>query len=169
MWPAYPEACALCALLAPRPAGAAVVGLLDRLDQLRLGHPATAGDLQLLRLIHQVLLARVRVDPAGRLGLRVAPAGRLGVARTLPFLRLPMVAGLLERVLQRGERGAVGPLALAVLLDRGVMRLDVSVLRLLRRPPYRAGHVFSRWHDNLLMTSVPARDRLKRESGTARR
>jgi hypothetical protein len=43
-----------------------------------------------------------------------------------------VVADLLERVLHGGERGAVGALALAVLLDGGVVRLDERFLRLLR-------------------------------------
>ena len=60
------------------------------------------------------LLALASTPPAV-FRVRVAPAGGLGVARTLLLLGLPVVAGLLERVLQRGERGAVCPFTLAVL------------------------------------------------------
>ena len=58
----------------------------------------------------------------------------LAVARTLLLLPLPVVADLLEGVLERGERDPVRGLTIAVLLLGGLERLDVGVLRLLRRP-----------------------------------
>src|SRR4051794_20774327 len=99
-------------------------------------------------------LAGVRVHAPGRLRVGVPAAGRLGVARPLLLLGLPVVADLLERMLDRGERGAVRPLALAVLLDCGVVGLGVGVLRLLRRPFQRARHVLASRHDNLLRTTT---------------
>src|SRR6185295_5387468 len=105
----------------PGLAGAPVVRLLDRLNQLNLGHPAAAADLKPLRQIQQVRLAGVGVDAAGGLGPGAAAARRLGVTRALLGLGLPVVADLLERVLDRRERGAVGAFALAVLLDGRVV------------------------------------------------
>src|SRR6266511_3217682 len=148
----------------PRSRGAGLaaalrVRLLDRRDQLRLGHLRTAADVQLLRDVEQVLLAGIRVDAARGPGLGAAPAGRLGVARTLLRLRLPMVADLLERVLDRGQRGPMGALALAVLLHGRVVRLDVRVLCLLGRSLERLGDVVTCWH---ACGVAPSRDAVNR-------
>src|SRR6266545_1834617 len=143
------------ALPLARLARAAVVGLLDRLDQLLLGHARAAADVEPLGDVHQVLLGGVGVDPAGRLatppGGRAA-AGRLRIARALLALFLPLVADLLERVLERGERGAVRPLALAVLLDRRVVRLAPGLLRLSGRAPQGAGQLLACRHGTHLLT-----------------
>src|SRR5947209_7069518 len=53
------------------------------------------------------------------------------VGRSLVALRLPVVAHLLEGVLERRERHPVGPLTLAVGLNRAVVRLHPCALRLL--------------------------------------
>src|SRR5512144_3267397 len=104
-----------------RAGGLAAVGLVDRLDQLPLRHPGPALHAQPLGDVEQVRLRRVRVHAAG--GLRralAAAAGRLRVRRPLGPFGLPVVADLLERVLERGERRAVRPLPLAVRLHRRV-------------------------------------------------
>src|SRR3954452_6459372 len=150
--------------------GLPAVRLLDRVDQLGLRHRGAAADLQPARDVEQVLLGGVRVDALGGLRRRVAAAGGLAVRRALPALRLPVVADLLERVLQRRERRAVGALALAVLLDGAVVRLRPGLLGLLRRALERAGEFVLGWHDvhlspgrrevgsrsSLLTTATPA-------------
>src|SRR3954452_10566985 len=55
-------------------AGLLVVGLLDRVDQVVRGHPRPAGDVELLRDVHEVLLRRVRVDAPGGLAALVGGA-----------------------------------------------------------------------------------------------
>src|SRR3954467_9390308 len=101
-----------------------VVRLLDRVDQLVLVHLRAALDVEPTGEVLQVLLARVRVDAPGRRQVAAAvTAGRLLVGRTVLGLGLPVVAHLLVGVLERGERGAVRALALAVAVDGGVVRL----------------------------------------------
>src|SRR5204863_5432211 len=55
------------------------------------------------------------------------------VGGTLLVLGLPVIAHFLEAVLERRVGDAMGPLALAILLDRGVMGLREGPLRLGRR------------------------------------
>src|SRR4030095_12597080 len=93
-----------------------------------------------------VVLAGVGVDAAGRGPVRVHAALGLGIAGAALLLRLPVVADLLERVLQRRQGGAVRALAVAVLLGRAVQGLGVRVLGLLRRTLDGAGQVLSRRH-----------------------
>src|SRR3954451_8006874 len=119
--------------------GLPAVLLHDRFDELLLGHRGATLDPEASRDLVQVVLARVGVHALrARLGpgpwprrCRLAVRGALGPAG----LVLPVIADLLERVLQRAVRRAVGALALAVLLDRRVMGLDPGPLRLLRRTP----------------------------------
>src|SRR4029453_16049910 len=93
-----------------------IVRLLQRLDQFRFGHPRTALDAEPTGQLVQVPLGSVRIDSAGgrtvcadaTLGLLVGGAGAL--------LRLPAVADLLVRVLQRTEGHPICPLFIAVLL-----------------------------------------------------
>src|SRR4029079_17494353 len=123
-------------LPATRPRALPVVGLGDRLDQLVLAHPGPSAHVEPPGDVHQVRLGRVRVHPTGG---RPGPprgrrrAGRLRVGGTLALLGLPVVADLLVRVLEGGERGAVRPLALPVRLHGRVVRLRPGLLRLLRR------------------------------------
>src|SRR3954452_10573057 len=116
-------------------AGLTVVGTLDRCHQLVLVHPRPAPDVEPAGDLHQVLLRGVGIDAAGRLTAtsRIpARLGRLSIGRALLVLGLPVVADLLEPVLQGAERRAVGALALAVLVDGRVVRLAPGPLRLLR-------------------------------------
>src|SRR5205085_2777614 len=90
------------------------------------------------------LLLRVALDvhAAERLA---APRGvRIGRARVV--LGLPVVAHLLERVLERGEGGPVGALTLAVRLHRAVVRLGPGPLGLGRRAPDRRRHLLPGGH-----------------------
>jgi len=84
-----------------------------------------------------------RVATSGLPALRV-----LAVARTLLLLSLPVVADLLEGVLERGECGAVRPLTLAVLLGRRIVRLAPGLLRLARRATQGGRHFLLGWHGN---------------------
>ena len=69
---------------------------------------STGRDVQPLGQLVQVLLASMSIDATRRVGLRVAGAPfRLLVRRPALLLLLPVVADLLEGVLQRGERGPV--------------------------------------------------------------
>src|SRR5215217_7941196 len=93
--------------------------LADGLGQLGLGHAGPALDPQLLRPLVQLLLGVADGVDAGvglgrALAGRLAALGRLRVGRALALLGLPVVAHLLERVLEGREGGAVGPLPLAV-------------------------------------------------------
>ena len=129
--------------LLPGRAGRPLVGLPNGVDQLGLGHPRSAAYLEPSGQVHQVALLRgVGVDPSGRAATAPCrppgPRG-LGVRGPLAALRLPVVADLLEAVLERGKGGPVRALTLAVLLDRGVVRLDPGALRLRRRALQRRG------------------------------
>src|SRR5829696_4058698 len=113
--------------------------LADGLGQLGLAHAGPALDPELLGPLVQLLLgvadgvdARVGLGRALAGGL--AALGRLGVGRALALLGLPVVAHLLERVLQGREGGAVRPLPLAVGLDGAVVGLAVGAPGLGRRP-----------------------------------
>src|SRR5215203_2164428 len=83
-------------------------------------------------------LARVGIHArrgvAGLRPRRASTAGRLRVAGTLLSLGLPVVADLLERVLERAQRDAMGGLAVAVVLLGRFQGVDVGLLRLRRRP-----------------------------------
>src|SRR5215212_3458923 len=132
------------AVAAGTPESALLAG--DRLAELFLGHARAAADVELLRARVQLLLrAAADVDAAG--GSAAAPACGtarsrcLIVRRPLRPLRLPVVADLLERMLEGGHRGAVRPFALAVGLDGAVVRLLVGALRLGRRALQGAGQV----------------------------
>src|SRR5215212_2494459 len=107
----------------------------DRARELLLRHLRPPLDAEILRaLVELVLRVAVEVDAAERLA--DAPAllrrrlPRARVARPLLVLRLPVVADLLVRVLDRRERRPVCPLALAVLLGRCVVNLRERALRL---------------------------------------
>src|SRR5690606_38122879 len=135
-------------LLAALP-GALRVLLLDRVDELVLGHLRAPLDVQLAGGVEEILLRRVGVHSSG--GLAALPrlrrrALRLLVRRALVLLGLPVVAHLMELVLEGGERGAVCAFALAVGLHRGVVRLAPRPLRLLGRALDRRRHLFTRWH-----------------------
>src|SRR5439155_6104197 len=128
-------------------AGLAFVGAPDRLDQLGLGHRRAALDVEALGQLVQVRLGRVGGDALGRAAAATgALLRRLGIARAAPRLRLPVVADLLERVLERRECRTVAALALAVGLDRRVVRLDPGLLRLLRGAPEGAGQFLTGRH-----------------------
>src|SRR5215204_3338501 len=60
-----------------------------------------------------------------------------------------MVGDLLEGVLERGERRAVGALTLSVGLDRAVVGLRPRLLRLFRRTPEGARQLLLGGHDDL--------------------
>src|SRR4051812_19257599 len=119
----------------------AAVRLLDLVDQFVLVHAGAARDVQSLGHIEQVRLRRVRVHTL--LGLRggVASAGSLAVRRSVLVFALPVVADLLVLVLECGECGAVCALALAVLLDRRVVRLGPERLSVLLRALERGGEL----------------------------
>src|SRR5690606_8381967 len=110
-------------LLLARLAGAAVVRLLDGVDQLALLHRRASADVELARDVHEVRLRGVRIDPARGVAVRPAPGlGGLLVGRALAALRLPVVAHLLVGVLERGERDPAGAATVvAVGLDRRVV------------------------------------------------
>src|SRR5690606_3640755 len=130
--------------------GLAGAGLLDRRHEVALAHPGPPGDVELAGDGEQVRLGGVGVDPArGGSGGLAATAGGLPVAGTLAALGLPVVAHLLEGVLQCRVRGLVGAPPLAVRLDRGVVRPDPGLLRLLRRPLDGAGELLASRHGNL--------------------
>src|SRR5690606_13248144 len=109
----------------------AAVGLLDRRHQLALVHRRPAPDVEPAGHLHQMLLGRVGVDALGGSapGVR-STALRAAIRRTLLRLGLPVVAHLLETVLEGAVGDPVGPLPLAVLLDGRVVRLGESALRL---------------------------------------
>src|SRR5215217_8910958 len=120
--------------------------LADGLRQLGLGHAGTALDPELPGPLVQLLLGvadgvDARVGLARALPRRLAALGRLRVGRALALLGLPVVALLLERVLDGREGGAVGPLALAVGLDGAVVGLAVGAPGLGRGPLQRARQV----------------------------
>src|SRR5215207_9842297 len=120
--------------------------LADGFGKLGLAHARAALDPELLGPLVQLLLGvAVEVDAGEGLGRalagRLAALGRLRVGRALALLGLPVVALLLERVLQGREGGAVGPLPLAVAVDGGVVGLAVGPLGLGRGPLQRARQV----------------------------
>src|SRR5205823_3933292 len=89
------------------------------------------------------------VDTAVRLAAatrRPAAPPRLGVRRARSLLRLPVVADLLERVLERGEGGAMRALTFPVGLHGAVVRLGPRPLRLRRRAPDRRRHLLAGRH-----------------------
>src|SRR4051794_27137995 len=116
-------------------AGLTLVGTLDRRHPLVLAPARPAPDVEPAGAPHQVLLRGVGIAAAGsppatsRIPARL---GRLSIGRALLVLGLPVVADLLEPVLQGAERRAVSALALAVLIDGRVVRLAPGPLRLLR-------------------------------------
>src|SRR3954468_379974 len=136
----------------PALAGLAGVGLLERLDQLVLAHPRPAGDVELPGHLVEVTLAGVGVHATGGLAALArtgsGPRG-LVVGRALLVLGLPMVADLLERVLQRRERRAVSPFPLAVLVHGRVVCRHPRVLRLLRRALQGGRQLLASWHFDL--------------------
>src|SRR5215813_7611626 len=111
----------------------------DRARELALRHLRAALDAESPGAVVQLLL-RVLLDVDAAEGLALAApllrGGllRAGVARARLVLRHPAVAALLVRVLERGHRGAVRPLALAVLLDGGVVGPGERPLGLPPRP-----------------------------------
>jgi hypothetical protein len=109
----------------------------DRLTELGLRHGRATLHAEARGAVVQLVLRAARdVDPTCRGRVTVprlrAALGRAVVRRTLLVLRFPVIADLLERVLERRIRGAMGPFALAVRLDRAVVRLRPRALRLLR-------------------------------------
>src|SRR3712207_9463651 len=80
----------------------------ERLGELVLRHARAALDAGLLRaLVELGLRVALHIDPAERLAApasRLAALRRLRVARALRVLLLPVVADLLEGMLERGER-----------------------------------------------------------------
>src|SRR5262245_17940612 len=120
----------------------------DGLGQLALGHGRAAPDPELAGPAEQLVLAvAVDVQAPVRLpaGLAVA-ARRARVGRALVVLGLPVVADLLERVLQRRERGLVRSAALPVRLHRAVVGLRPRALRLRRRAPDGIWHLVPAGH-----------------------
>src|SRR6266508_2032028 len=134
------------------PLGSALLAVLlallggDGVGQLALGHAGAAGDAQLPGPLQQLRLG-VALDVHAAIGpLGPRPRGRralpgLRVRRALAVLGLPSVATLLERVLQRGVRGAVGTVALTIGLHRSVVGLRPGALSLRRRALQRARKV----------------------------
>ena len=106
----------------------------DRLAEFLLGHLRAAADAELGRPVHQFLLRAAQdVDAAGGPAL-VLPRPRAGgplVGGTLVALRLPVVADLPERVLDRVESDPVGYLLVVVGVQGTVVRLGEGLLRLL--------------------------------------
>src|SRR5690606_39583710 len=117
--------------VAARPPRRAVVRALDRLDELVLRHRRPSVHVEPARDVEHVHLRLVRVDAARgvRRGLETALLGAL-VRRPGLVLRLPVVADLLVRVLERRERHAPRTRLRAVLLHRRVVRLGERALRL---------------------------------------
>src|SRR6185436_3410208 len=115
---------------APAPSGP-TIGLLNCLDQLVLGHRRAAGNVQPTGHLGEVLLTGVGVDALGGVALGVRPAA-LGpvVGRPRLVLLLPVVADLLVAVLECAVGDPVRPLALAILLLRGVVGLGERALGL---------------------------------------
>src|SRR5215475_13051177 len=111
----------------------------DRAPEVALRHPRAALDAESAGAVVQLLLRRLLdVDAAEGLSL-AAPFLRRRllrprVARTGLVVRHPAVAPLLVRVLEDGQRRPMRALALAVLLDGGVMCLRECPLRLPSRP-----------------------------------
>src|SRR3984885_13108486 len=131
----------------PRRRGAPVVLLLDRGRQFLLGHRGPPGHAQPAGQPEQVFLAGVGVHPAVAFLRLAARPGRLLVRRPLGAARLglPVVPNLLEAVLECSERGPVGALTFAVLLDRAVVRLDPRLLGLGRRALQRRRQFLTSW------------------------
>ena len=95
----------------------APVGLLDGRDQFALAHRRATRNIQPPGDFHEVLLRCVGVDALGRLALRVgAAAARPGIGRPLLGFGLPVVADLLEAVLERVVGDPVRTFTFAVLL-----------------------------------------------------
>src|SRR5215217_7695498 len=119
----------------------------DRLRELGLRHARAAAHAGLLGALIELLLGvAVGVDAAVG-GLRAVARRRpallrLRVRRALALLRLPVVADLLERVLDGGPRGAVGARLRVVLLLGRVERLGIRALRLGGRLLQRAREIF---------------------------
>src|SRR5215204_1943153 len=107
----------------------------DRVRQLALRHRRPPLDPGLPGALVELLLGvAAHVDAAvralGRVaGLR-APLGGLGVRRALAVLRLPVVADLLERVLDRRPRRLMGAGLGVVGLLGAVERLGIGALGL---------------------------------------
>src|SRR5947209_7542908 len=98
----------------------------NRPGKVLFRHPRPAANAQVPGpLVELPLRMAEHVDAAERLAGPVpgcpSAAGRLRIRRALVVLRLPMVADLLERVLQCGEGRSMGALALAVRLDGAVV------------------------------------------------
>src|SRR4051795_8758616 len=130
-------------LLLARVRGLLVVRLLDGVDELLLLHLRAAGDRQPLGDVEQVLLGGVGVDAALGLLARVPATGGLRVGGPLPAagLLLPVVADLLEAVLDGGPGDLVRAALIAVLVDGRVVCLGIGALRLARRALERAGEL----------------------------
>src|SRR5699024_9534983 len=109
-----------------------LVSVLDRVDELVFVHLGSAGDVQALRHVVEVLLRGVRIDSGGALAAASAGTFRLRVRGTLLVLRFPAVADLFEGVLQRRIGGAVRAFSLTVFLDRRIMGLRKRALGLCR-------------------------------------
>ena len=108
-------------LVAERRRRGAAVGLVDGVHQFCFRHLRPAPDLEPLGDIQQMGFAGEGVDAPCGLG-RAVPCGStalgvLCVTRTLGVLGLPVIADLLERVLQGRERDAVCRLAVAVVFS----------------------------------------------------
>src|SRR5579884_1855079 len=128
----------------PGPARLAGVPPLDGFDQLALRHLRPGGDVEPLGHLGEMLLRGPLVDTAPRLVGPPRPGAapcRLRVRGTLALLGLPVVADLLEGVLEGAIGRLVGPAALAVLLRRVVVRLGEGVLGLLGRAPQGRGQL----------------------------
>src|ERR1700730_7269300 len=114
----------LSARAARRPA--AGLPARDRFCQLALGHVRAALDSELASAPVELLLG-VGFDIDAAIGLAVVFARpRVSgprVRRAGPSLRLPVIAPLLEGVLQRRVRDTMGSFTLAVLLHSSVVRL----------------------------------------------
>src|ERR1041385_1351285 len=104
----------------------------DRRRQLFLGHAGAALDAHLARALQQLLLAAAQyVHATVRTSAALTvTAGRVRIRRTLVALRLPVVAHLLVRVLERRERRHVRAASLAVRLDGAVVGFHPRAPRL---------------------------------------
>src|SRR4029078_8854489 len=115
----------------------------DRARGVALRHRRAALDTETTGALVELLL-RVLLDVDAAEGLAFATPLlrrrllRARIARAGPVLLHPAVAPLLVRALERSHGRAVRPLALAVLLGGGVVRLGERPLRLRPRTLQRA-------------------------------
>src|SRR5919198_506685 len=123
----------------------------DGPGELSLGHLRPTPHVKPSGTIHELVLGRaIEIDAAERLAFAsagtTAPLPGARIRWALVLLGLPVGAHLLERVLERRDRGAVGALALAVRFDSAVVCLRPGLLGFLRRTPERPRHILRSRH-----------------------